>query len=307
MPRDSTSAKRTSRATRTYAGRGRARWLGLGSSLLLGCVGMLLLATSCATPQSKDKWLRFFFDGVPTGEEPVGAQASDAKQKSIPTEEAGLRRPARPPVKKYYHDPYDEHECDACHVSGKSQQMIGTLLEVCFECHDDFTSGATSVHSPVEDGECLECHNPHESKYPTLLIRPRGALCTECHDDMTDAKVKHSPAEEGECLECHDPHASKNRTLLLRTGAATCYECHDDEVSDLEFQHDPAAEGDCTECHSPHASDQPFMLLEPGQALCYSCHDEEDIVAVKKHADMGEQDCTECHDPHGGDKKFFLK
>ena len=40
---------------------------------------------------------------------------------------------------------------------------------LCYQCHDEF-SGQGSLHPPVDEGECIECHNPHGSTQASLLV-----------------------------------------------------------------------------------------------------------------------------------------
>lgn len=272
------------------------RRIRLGAAL----AGVALLASSCSSPESRDKWLRFFFDGVPPppgSTEPTEQPADPAVQKT-----AALKPEATPVLLPgSIHEPYAEHSCDACHESKFSQQLGGTMREVCFTCHDDFLSAKKFKHYPAKEGDCTECHNPHKSPNKHLLNRTGSDLCYECHDDMTKgAKYKHDPAAKGYCTECHNPHASDHRHLLTRTSTALCTACHDDVTSSGPVKHDPAAEGDCTECHDPHASKNPHLLSRSGSAICYECHDEEDILEVEVHQSAGNADCTTCHDPHAG-------
>ena len=157
---------------------GRRRLSGWWAAL----VGWLLIV-GCTT-QSKQKWLTFFFDGVPqpgqTTNALVGVVATQTNATNLVAPVAAP--PARPPLIK--HPPFANRECTACHESTYSQKMRGKAGEVCFDCHKtartNFFAGKIK-HQPVENGECTACHAPHLSEFKKLLIKPVGKLCFECH------------------------------------------------------------------------------------------------------------------------------
>ena len=279
----------------------RASGLGLAATALCS----LLLAVGCAT-RTKHEWLCLFFDGVPP-EPSAGQGLSTASGPAATTN--GAARPLAPKVAAptvFVHKPYGEDQCDKCHDRTSGQKLRGSVKDVCLNCHTGLLARAKHLHSPAEDGECLQCHAPHQSLQKSLLLRKGKALCYECHDDVTKGKVKHPPAEDGECLECHNPHASDQAHLLRKKGQALCYSCHD-AVTKAKNKHAPVEDGDCLSCHRPHASDEPALLKLKGQALCYDCHDQKDVTKQPAHAQIGESACTQCHDPHGSDRQALLK
>jgi predicted CXXCH cytochrome family protein len=260
----------------------------------------LALIASCATPKTKDEWLRFFFDGVPSPED----LAQPPPGTAAPDEGAGPADLSTPGARLVVHAPYVDN-CAGCHVSVHSQKMVAEGAALCTTCHDDFKLAGASIHSPAEDGDCLSCHAPHESPFKALLVREPAKLCTECHEDTTDAKVKHAPAEEGACADCHDPHASPHKHLLKKAAAALCYDCHD--KFEGEAVHSPVEDGDCASCHTPHAGEHKGLLLKPGPALCYECHDADEMKEAKGHESADLTGCVSCHDPHRSAKAGLLK
>jgi predicted CXXCH cytochrome family protein len=95
--------------------------------------------------------------------------------------------------------------------------MKGPMNTVCFACHDDFLEKAKVKHSPAESGECMSCHEPHESPNKKLLLRVGAALCFDCHEQDDLAKVAaHKIPDRDNCISCHDPHASANAKLLKK-------------------------------------------------------------------------------------------
>ena len=90
------------------------------------------------------------------------------------------------------------------------------LPELCYQCHDDFSKDYKSLHYPVEEGDCTTCHNPHQSKNSSLLIKPTGELCEDCHDlnQLLTGDV-HEGIDKDQCMDCHNPHGSNDEFLLM--------------------------------------------------------------------------------------------
>ncbi len=197
--------------------------------------------------------------------------------------------------KSYLHS---EPDCENCHKVEPtfSEALNDEVNNVCNECHDK-VEDKKNIHPGFEESTCVECHNPHFSKYEGHLQKPMKALCFDCHDDVTaiqDAEfsVVHSPVEKGECNKCHDPHASDNESLLLKEKYELCTSCH---VEPRDFGH--ASEyDDCSLCHEHHAAKRFVLLKEKYWENCLDCHDE--VAGQKfKHMPKG-RGCGDCHNPH---------
>jgi predicted CXXCH cytochrome family protein len=94
------------------------------------------------------------------------------------------------------------------------------VKEICLDCHDDLIAKKKVVHQPVDDGDCLACHNPHATNLKGLLKKPVPALCGDCHEDKDLKAVKaHAGNEDKSCVICHEAHASQDK-FLLKAGAA---------------------------------------------------------------------------------------
>ncbi|MDD2309227.1 MAG: cytochrome c3 family protein [Desulfuromonadaceae bacterium] len=103
--------------------------------------------------------------------------------------------------------------------------MPGTLRhpkeKICAMCHTDKT-GLRAIkdnlwlHNPTARGECLACHDAHQSKHRGTLRKAPEQLCQECHPAEDLAKLPmHNDAKEP-CLSCHNPHMGKDRRLLTQ-------------------------------------------------------------------------------------------
>jgi DmsE family decaheme c-type cytochrome len=113
--------------------------------------------------------------------------------------------------------------CLSCHrVIKRTDNRPGyDLAAVCRGCHPAEAGPFPYEHEAVdgysvEEGGCIECHNPHGSENDHLLAQPTAHLCRRCH-----APVGHVTAHGGiwadyDCLVCHtDIHGSfvSNRFL----------------------------------------------------------------------------------------------
>ena len=198
----------------------------------------LALSTLSCSGASRDRMLHVFFDNPPE-KQPVATDTLGAPSASPPVPAVSADVAAA----RSTHPPFADRDCAGCHASATTvegrQATVPVLQstgdaspaklslpvpELCYQCHDDMTAEALAaarktVHSPVEDGDCTACHEPHRSRFLSLLKRsdPVETLCFECHDagDVlgTDAHRKLEP-ERRTCTECHDPHAAAKESLL---------------------------------------------------------------------------------------------
>ena len=214
---------------------------------LFGLLAGLFVLAGCSGP-AKQKWLAFFFDGVPVS----GAATNNAQARLVANSQGtnASGQPAAPPrlLKPYIHPPYAKRQCADCHQSKSSQRMAGKGATVCFNCHKDTLIAGKVKHQPVENGECVSCHNPHQAFNTNLLSQLPPALCGKCHDPFPKtAKSRHQPVENGECVSCHNPHSSDNKKLLVKPGAKLCYECHEEipqQLAKAKVKHQPVENGE---------------------------------------------------------------
>jgi predicted CXXCH cytochrome family protein len=117
-----------------------------------------------------------------------------------------------------------------------------------------------SVHGPVADKECDQCH---ESAFSNRLKEEGPLLCWSCHDpeDFPGDRV-HGPVAGGFCNGCHDPHRSPNPFLLVSSREEICSHCHDQQTFAAIEDHRAEQGNDCQRCHDVHASDRRYMLMD---------------------------------------------
>lgn len=191
----------------------------------------------------------------------------------------------------------------------------GAAGKLCLDCHEGMqeTMKKSFVHSPLADGECIGCHNPHASNFDMMMAASTGSICYTCHDRVIpdEAQSVHQVVAEGQCILCHDPHASDNKFNLRKKGGELCADCHQlltDRIKENKFSHPPVREN-CLDCHGAHASTKNVSLLNdapPG--LCLQCHetDKDTFQKLHKRYPVATADCTSCHDPHGSNTAAML-
>jgi len=139
----------------------------------------------------------------------------------------------------FSHTPYADGKCDQCHrtsgfqLFGRSKptgkfkkgggmpgELIMPVEELCNHCHEyrSFTKAESDglwLHTPAADGECMECHDPHQSENPNILLEAPDKICNQCHDEDFDMDIADHRKMEG-CLNCHTPHLGRNSGMLKK-------------------------------------------------------------------------------------------
>ena len=182
-------------------------------------------------------------------------------------------------------------------------------------------SGAVSVHSPFEVGDCSLCHQHKNKRSPGAVTIAGDKLCFVCHEDFQELsatrRFKHAPGQVG-CTGCHNPHNAAQKKLLLVPAPRLCLECHTGVSAAMAkpVKHAPMTEGaSCMSCHDPHASNVEHLLSRLPFDLCVGCHNRDDVAdpAGAKltnigrlleenkvhHGPVAQKDCSACHEPHG--------
>lgn len=131
-----------------------------------------------------------------------------------------------------------KNKCLNCHEIHSSHQpnlLKETPSTLCLSCHKEIiqTKDKGSLHTPVKNGECLQCHFPHYSKMEKLLDKTYEPatyvfsteksfqLCFKCHSPLQTTNFRNGEKNlhvlhvlskfnnnERGCATCHDPHGS---------------------------------------------------------------------------------------------------
>ena len=274
---------------------------------------------------------------------------------------------------KFKHSPVESGclNCHDPHGSEKSAHLLKSPVPgLCVECHKPDSPRFVSQHVdyPVAKANCVSCHNPHGSNMGGILFdtvhapvankrcnqchdaatsptpfktrRPGFELCRGCHSSMMNETFSknrvHWPlVDETGCLHCHEAHASSQKKLLKAEEANLCGTCHKDtmerqmrlaekekqekaaskgRVEKGAFTHDPIQNGNCTACHSPHASDN-VNLMSQASIIdgCGTCHDwlkHSSHPTGEKYPDPRNKnlkmDCLSCHRSHGTGYRYMI-
>lgn len=218
---------------------------------------------------------------------------------------------------EYQHAPILD-DCQTCHQSTgnkhpraklKGFELVEKMPDLCFVCHA-VQNDKSYVHSPISEGDCSSCHDPHGSEYQYYLPKASATnLCYECHDMDTDKKpVMHAAIELDGCATCHDSHQSDHSALLIEEKLTLCMTCHDNLSSELnaKIQHVPFE--DCSNCHESHNSQYEGLLISSKEELCFNCHEGYGMdKAVSVHSMlMDDTGCNNCHNPHASEYDNIL-
>lgn len=165
--------------------------------------------------------------------------------------------------------------CASCHTVHALRDKVqdrATQPRVCYACHAVIRAQTQRFsHHPIREGKviCSDCHNPHGSFGPVLLVRGTvNETCFQCHPDKRGPFLwEHIPVVE-DCRNCHVPHGSTQPRLLKVRTPWLCQECHLTDfhpstaydgsgVPPMGFDQHVVA-GGCVNCHSRiHGSNHP--------------------------------------------------
>lgn len=125
--------------------------------------------------------------------------------------------------------------CSSCHaVHTPNDKVLAkvTQQEVCFACHKTERSQSHRISThPIAAGKvgCSDCHNPHGSTGPKLLIKNSvNETCFTCHAEKRGPFLWEHPSASDDCMNCHTPHGSTNPPLLKARTPWLCQQCHGD-------------------------------------------------------------------------------
>ena len=70
----------------------------------------------------------------------------------------------------------------------------GARGQLCLTCHEDFkqTMSKKFIHTPLAQGDCSGCHNPHAADHGMLLAADDTQICFSCHDGLVPPEAQSS-------------------------------------------------------------------------------------------------------------------
>ncbi|MEE8412569.1 MAG: cytochrome c3 family protein [Acidobacteriota bacterium] len=209
--------------------------------------------------------------------------------------------------------------CELCHDGAADRFVADPISEVCLVCHEDIgeiADAAAVAHPAMEVTECTDCHNPHASRRPRLLLGAPGEECTACHDEQAAGvgEVAHGVIDLVGCHACHEPHGGNNTKMLRQTGSELCLACHDARVQ--------AGRDDGPTALLLNRFAVPVERLEALVGLRLTPDGqrnhpvmnhrvrgrptEQELARTDTNFE-GEFECLTCHDPHKGRSKGLLR
>jgi DmsE family decaheme c-type cytochrome len=122
-------------------------------------------------------------------------------------------------------------DCHVMHTGHDKVQVKKEQPEVCFTCHkQQRVQISKPSHHPIMEGKvaCSDCHNPHGSAGPSLMVRDTiNMTCYQCHAEKRGPFIwNHQPVSEN-CAYCHQPHGTTVAGLLKWRPPFLCQQCHE--------------------------------------------------------------------------------
>lgn len=205
---------------------------------------MILLFTTSLTgcePHTRHQVLTFFFTGVPPLEE--SEPVAKIQEQPTPPPAKILEKPGPAASQTLFSHPvWAAGTCTPCHESMSTfstpgvKKTLTTVFEsgggmpggkltlakneLCTQCHKDKTPKRALadnlwLHNTTAKGDCLTCHDPHQSNNAKTLRQAPAIICLPCHKE---GKFLTTPVHQtkDECLSCHNPHMGINKNLLTK-------------------------------------------------------------------------------------------
>lgn len=129
--------------------------------------------------------------------------------------------------------PGNDVSCASCHEVHQAQDKAlskESQREVCFTCHKAERAQIHYLSShPIAAGKiaCSDCHNPHGSTGPKLLIKNTvNETCYSCHAEKRGPFLWEHPPASDDCSNCHVAHGSNIAPLLKVRPPWLCQGCH---------------------------------------------------------------------------------
>ena len=200
---------------------------------------------------------------------------------------------------------YTKNSCLACHEAHVSQQpnlLKEPLANVCFSCHSkaiqskdghiirdmkSWIKTKATVHNPVSEGSCNECHLPHGSQHKFLLK----------NSYPEDVHANPSVQAYGLCLNCHSQELIEKPVVTdeetgFRNGQQNLHYLH---IQGLKPAHS------CRACHDAHASENPKLINTSFRFL------QQNLPIIFRKTETGGNCTTACHKTKYYDqKKAFI-
>jgi len=169
--------------------------------------------------------------------------------------------------------------CSNCHaVHARHDKVLAkaTQQEVCFACHKTQRAQVHRISShPLDTGKmgCTDCHNPHGSTGPKLLIKDSvNDTCYTCHAEKRGPFLwEHAPVTD-DCTNCHTPHGSANSPLLKARAPWLCQQCHSGDHGKNLYSGSNLPNGGVTTINGLQGLANQSPPAQANGRACLNCH-----------------------------------
>jgi DmsE family decaheme c-type cytochrome len=174
------------------------------------------------------------------------------------------------------------NDCHNIHATGQKVLNKATQAAVCFACHKEQRAqtrristhplAVTSLASTAKMA-CSDCHNPHGSAGPTMLVKTSvNETCYTCHPEKRGPFLwDHAPVVDS-CTNCHTPHGSSNAPLLKTRPPYLCQECHSGDHGAQVNSGANLANGNVTTVNGTQQPGAAAPRAQLGARACLNCH-----------------------------------
>ena len=169
------------------------------------------------------------------------------------------------------------NDCHKVHAPVDKVRDKRTQTEVCFTCHKEQRADTHKISThPIDAGKmvCSDCHNPHGSTGPKLLIKNSiNETCYTCHAEKRGPFLwEHGPVFD-DCANCHTPHGSTKASLLKTSPPFLCQECHSgDHASGINSASNLAGGNALTVGGLNNTAVAQNSRAQLGARACLNCH-----------------------------------
>ena len=175
--------------------------------------------------------------------------------------------------------------CSDCHTIHAREQKVLTKAgqaEVCFTCHKEQRAQTRRVSShplaitgisTTAKLVCSDCHNPHGSTGPKLLIKASvNETCYTCHPERRGPFLwEHAPVAD-DCTTCHTPHGSSNPSLLKSRPPWLCQQCHSGDHANQVNSSANLMGGNVTTINGLQQPGAASPRAQAAARACLNCH-----------------------------------